>query len=102
MPYNNQIIKEKIIAACRTLKTQLKLNIAKIAREFNAPLFRVRRRFRRETQSLNANGGYNKILDKKEETILREYIDFSEYLGLPLREKSLLKTANDIPYRRYL
>jgi hypothetical protein len=101
MPSNNQIIKERVVAACRAFETQPKPNIAKTAREFNAPLFRVRRRFRRETQGLNANGGHNKILDKEEETVLREYIDFCEYLGLPLRKKSLPKTANDILRRRY-
>jgi hypothetical protein len=101
MPSTNQKIKERVVAAYRALETQSKPNIAKTAREFNAPLFRVRRRFRRETQGLNANGGYNKILNKKEKTVLREYIDFCEYLGFPLRKKSLQKTANDILRRRY-
>jgi hypothetical protein len=101
MPYNNQTIKEKVVAVCRALETQSKPNVAKTAREFNAPLFRVRRRFRRETQSLNANGGHNKILNEEEETVLREYIDFCEHLGSPLRKKSLPKKANDIPRRRY-
>jgi hypothetical protein len=101
MPSTNQTIEERVVAACRALETQSKPNVAKTAREFNALLFRVRRRFRRETQGLNANEGYNKILDEEEETVLREYIDFCEYLGFPLRKKSLPKTANDILRRRY-
>jgi hypothetical protein len=101
MPSNDQRLKDRVIAACYALQTQLKPNVLKTAREFNAPYTRVRRRFQRESESHKPHGGHNKLLDEEEEAILRGYIDFCEDLGLPLREKSLPKTANNILRRRH-
>jgi hypothetical protein len=54
-----------------------------------------------QSDSYIESGGANKASDDEAEQALCAYIDFAEDLGMPIREKSLSKTANSILRTRH-
>jgi Tc5 transposase DNA-binding domain len=102
MPISNNEIEKNVRRAISDLKTQKKPNIAATARKYCVPIDRVRRRFKGQTKALSTLGGHNKKLDKNDERVLYQYLDFYDNVSLPVREKSLSKIANSLLLRRHI
>jgi Tc5 transposase DNA-binding domain len=96
MPITYHDIEDKVIEACYDLAEQEIPNVRATARKYEVPRGRLQRRWTRQSNSYIESGGANKALDDEAEQALCAYIDFAEDLGMPIREKSLSKTANSI------
>jgi Tc5 transposase DNA-binding domain len=96
MPITYQEIEERVIRACISLECQEIPNIAATARQYDAPEGRVRRRFLGKAGSRIDAGGQNKALDEAADRALCLYIDLTDDIGLPIREKTLVIAANAI------
>jgi Tc5 transposase DNA-binding domain len=96
MPVTCAEIEELVIKACEDLQTQETPKIAATARKYNAPKDRVYRRWNGLSRSRIDAGGANKALDDAAEEALCLYIEFADDLGIPIREKTLVKAANSI------
>ena len=101
MPITNSEIEERVIEACEWLDTQKKPYFAKAARKFGVHKDRVRRRYLGKALSLCDVGGHNKRLNDDEDCALCAYIDFTDEIGLPIREKTLVVAANSILRNHY-
>jgi Tc5 transposase DNA-binding domain/DDE superfamily endonuclease len=101
MASNNEEIELRIQAALVELEESQRPNARRTARDFDVPYRRLWRRWTSRTMSLVDNGGHNKALGKAQEAAICQYIDLLEAMGLPIREKTLPQTANDILRRHH-
>jgi hypothetical protein len=96
MPITNSDIEERVIEACEWLNTQNKPYYAKAARKYSVYKDRVWRRFLRKALDSSNIRGHNKRLNDDEDRALYAYINLVDRIGLSIREKTLIMTANSI------
>jgi hypothetical protein len=96
MPITNSEIEERVIKACEWLDAQKKPCFAKAARKYGVHKDRIRRRYLGKALSSSNIGGHNRQLNDDKDRALYAYINFADEIGLLIREKTLVITANSI------